>query len=440
MTMPANLEAERSILGAILLEPKHYYQAAALLPQTFSLKANADIWVAIQDLHAASRPLDFITLTEELAKHEKLETAGGAAYLSSLIDGVPERPSIESYVAIVRDKAHRRWLIEQCELAAAQLADGAQETTDCMAVMESAALRVRADAGVKTSHSAWEVAPEVVAELDAIREMKGLIGFSTGIPAIDAATSGIRSDEYWVVGARPSRGKTVLGLQIAAENAKHGVPVLVFSFEMTRRQVVRRLIPNESGVAAFKLRDPRLMNLDELAQAKAAAERIAGWPLWIVDPDGMKVSDVVAAAKFHINRYGVRLIVVDYLQIINGPQKEIRERVMHISDRLRSIPKIDGVPVVVLSQLARPKDGNPGALPEMSQLRETGAIEDHAHTILLIHRPKDDSNQWSGEDQIIIAKQREGLVGAERVHMSSRRLAFFDRAETPLQQNNQRNS
>ena len=111
---------------------------------------------------------------------------------------------------------------------------------------------------------------------------------------------------------------------------------------------------------------------------------------------------------------------------------------MHISDRLRSIPKNDGVPVVVLSQLARPKDGNPGALPEMSQLRETGAIEDHAHTILLIHRPKDDSNQWSGEDQIIIAKQREGLVGAERVHMSSRRLAFFDRAETPLQQDKAR--
>ena len=179
MTMPANLEAERSILGAILLEPKHYYQAAALLPQTFSLKANADIWVAIQDLHAASRPLDFITLTEELAKHEKLETAGGAAYLSSLIDGVPERPSIESYVAIVRDKAHRRWLIEQCELAAAQLADGAQETTDCMAVMESAALRVRADAGSGLASFAPTGSAVITSSLQAQR-LKGISSLRAG--------------------------------------------------------------------------------------------------------------------------------------------------------------------------------------------------------------------------------------------------------------------
>ena len=436
MTMPANLDAERAILGAVLLDPKLYYQAASLLPSIFSLQANASIWAAVQDLHAASKPLDFITLTEEIARRGQISDVGGVAYLSSLIDGVPDRPSIESYVAIVRDKAHRRWLIEQCELAAAQLADGSTETNDCMEVMESAALRVRADAGVKTSHSAWEVAPEVVKEIDAIREMKGLIGYTTGVPCIDGATSGIRRDEYWVIGARPSRGKTVFGLQIAAENARQGTPVLVFSFEMTRRQVIRRLIPNEAGVAAFKLRDPRLMNAEELAKAKAAAERIGNWPLWMVDPDGMKVADLVAAAKFHINRYGVKLIVVDYLQIISGPQKEIRERVMHISDRLRSIPKNDGVPVVALSQLARPKDGNDDGLPEMGHLRETGAIEDHAHTVLLIHRPKDESNAWSGEDQIIIAKQREGLVGAERVVMSSSRLVFRDRAMTPLESSN----
>lgn len=423
--MPANLDAEKTILGAVLLNNGIFYQAAALLPQTFSLQAHQSIFVAMADLHAASQPIDILTLSEELGKRRSIDEVGGMEYLSSLIDGVPERASVETYVKLVRDKAHRRWLIEQCDLAISKLFDNSCETPDCMAVMEEAALRVRADAGLKTSHPAWEIVPEVIKELETIREMRGLIGFTTGVARVDEATTGIRPDEYWVVGARPSRGKTVLGVQIAATNAKQDIPVLVFSFEMTRRQVVRRMIPNESGIPSFKIRDPRLMSEAEMELARQTGYHIAKWPFWVVDPDGMKASDLVAAAKFHIHRYGVKLIVVDYLQIIRGPQRDLKERVGACSNALRAIPKSENVPVVALSQLRRLEDEN--SIPTMADLKETGDIEAHAHTILLLYRPKDESNQWTGLDQIIVAKQREGLVGSEDVTLSAKRLAFFDR-------------
>jgi replicative DNA helicase len=423
--MPANEQAEKSILGGILQNNGLFYQAAGLLSQTFSLSAHSSIWEAMCDLHAMGQPIDIVTLPEQLEKRGKLESVNGTAYLMELTMGLPERTSIEVWVKLVRDKAYRRWLIEQCQLAEARLYDSSIDTADCMAVMEDAALRVRADAGVKSSHHISEIVPEVITELENIRKREGLIGFTTGVPCVDRSTTGIRPDEYWVIGARPSRGKTVLGVQIAAANAMLGVPVLAFSFEMTRRQFVRRMIPNHSEIPAFKVRDPRYMSASEMDDARACGRRLEKLPLWVVDPDGMKSSELTSAAKFHIHRHGVKLIVVDYLQIIRGPQRELKERVAACSNALRSIPKTEGVPVVVLSQLRRLDDEN--GIPSMADLKETGDIEAHAHTILLLSRPKNDRNQWSGNDQIIIAKQREGLVGSESVTLNESRLAFFDR-------------
>ncbi len=320
MSLPANLDAERAVLGTILLNNGTFYQAASLLPQTFSLSAHQIIWAAMLDLHASGSPMDMITLSERMGRNGEIEKIGGVAYLSSLIDGVPERPNIESYVNIVRDKARRRWLLEQCDAVKERLCDDSRATTDGLELMEEAALRVRADAGVKSSHHVKEIVPDVLNELERIRRHDGLIGYTTGVPGLDNATTGIRPDEYWVIGARPSRGKTVLGVEIAASNAEVGLPALIFSFEMTRRQIVRRMIPNYSGIAAWKVRDPRLCSPSEMLAIQESAARIAQWPIWVVDPDGMKASDVVAAAKFHIYRYGVRLIVVDYLQILRGPR------------------------------------------------------------------------------------------------------------------------
>lgn len=424
MRLPSNLDAERAVLGTILLNNETFYQATSLLPQTFSLSGNQLVWAAMLDLHAEGRPIDMVTLADRMARNDEIEKAGGVAYLSSLIDGVPERASIDSYVEIVRDRARRRWLSEQCDAVKERLCDDSRNTAEALELMEEAALRVRADAGVRSSHHVKEIVPEVLNELERIRQHQGLIGFTTGVPGLDNATTGIRPDEYWVIGARPSRGKTVLGVQIVASNAELGVPVLMFSFEMMRRAIVRRLIPKYSGISAWKVRDPRYCSQSEMLAIEESAARMAQWPLWVVDPDGMKASDVVAAAKFHIHRNGVRLIVLDYLQILRGLQKELKERVAACSNALRAIPKTEGVPVVALSQLRRLGDEN--ALPTMADLKESGDIEAHAHTILLLYR-KMQGTEWTGEDQIIIGKQREGLVGHEDVTLHSDRLWFVSR-------------
>lgn len=229
----------------------------------------------------------------------------------------------------------------------------------------------------------------------------------------------------WVIGARPSRGKTVLGVQIVAANALLGIPVLAFSFEMTRRQFVRRMIPNHSEIPAFKVRDPRYMSATEMDDAQACGRRLEKLPIWVVDPDGMKSSELTSAAKFHIHRHGVKLIVVDYLQIIRGPERELRERVAACSNALRSIPKSENVPVVALSQLRRLEDEN--TRPSLADLKESGDIEAHAHAVLLLYRPRNDEGRWTGNDEVIIAKQREGLVGSEKVTLNESRLAFLDR-------------
>jgi replicative DNA helicase len=304
------------------------------------------------------------------------------------------------------------------------LEDGTIDIGEALAITEDACLRVRADAGVKHSYHIRDVVPEVLREFEEIRAHSGLIGKTTGITKLDAMTTGIRPDEYWIVGARPSRGKTVLGVQIATANAMQNVPTLFFSFEMTRRQIVRRMLPFFSDIEAWKIRDPRNASVTDMRYIHETSQRLTEMPLWVVDPDGMKASDVLAAAHFHIHRYGIKLIVVDYLQIIRGPQRDIRERVTHCSNMLRSIPKMHGVSLVATSQLRRLEDEN--SRPSMSDLKESGDIEAHAHTVLLIHRPIKD-RRWTGEDELVVAKQREGLVGTAKVWLSDAKLWFVER-------------
>jgi len=226
-----------------------------------------------------------------------------------------------------------------------------------------------------------------------------LVGLRVGIGTIDYATTGIRPGEYWVVGGAPSRGKTILGNQIGVTSARAGVPVLIFSCEMTKEQLVKRMVPIVSGVAAAKVRDFRNGGAADYEAIQKATNEILTWPMWVCDPDGMSAEEMCAIAKLHIRRHGVRLVVVDYLQIVNAEGKDLRAKVGYSSNALRSLAKTERIGVVALSQLRRPV--NEADRPTMFALKESGDIEAHAHTILLLHRPKDDQGQWSGTDEVI---------------------------------------
>ena len=420
MSTNIKLDAERTILGSILLDQRRLYDCAALRPEYFGLQAHQQIFAAMLALNDKGRQIDTVTLTDALG--DKAD----AMILSDLLNGTVERPNVKGWAEIVRDAAQRRYLSNSCQSVIAKLQDPANDTDGLIDEQESLLLRLRAAGTVQTARHVKEVMPTVLNEMVRQWKHKGeLVGLTTGIETLDYTTTGIRPGEYWVIGAAPSRGKTVFGAQIVASNACQGVPSLVFSYEMSKEQFVKRLIPNHSGIPAEKVRDFRNARETQIKEAGEAGAQIAQWPFWVCDPEGMTAHELCAVAKLHIRRHGIKLIVVDYLQIIDGEEREIRTRVGAVSNTLRSLAKTEQVSVVALSQLRRPQDEN--ERPTMFHLKESGDIEAHAHTICLIYRPKDEQGRWSGCDEIIVAKQREGLVGSEPVLLDAHRLWFAPR-------------
>ncbi len=431
--LPASPDAERSILGGILLDDKVVHEVASLLkPDYLSLESHRRIYTVMRGMADRGQPIDMITVADELDRRKWVEAVGGVAYISSLIDGVPDRPSLAHYCGIVREKAMLRGLINIAQNAIDEAMEHSDEADQVISRAEEGLLRLRGIEERTVAVPIWDAMNETINEIKAIRERgDDLVGLPTGVQGVDEITTGIREDEYWVVGALPSRGKTVLGVQITAANASRGVPVLFFSHEMTRRQLCRRILPGESEISAYKIRNPAQLSSEEYTKLARVASEVAKWPVWIVDPDELTAQELCAISRLYIRRHGVKLIVVDYLQLLQAPGKELRDRVTYASNVLRAIPKKERVPVVALSQMARPKDGNENSRPSMIQLRETGYIEAHAHVVLLLYRPKQDSN-WTGEDEIIIAKQREGMVGKQPVVLHRDWVRFEERTTDGL--------
>jgi replicative DNA helicase len=427
--LAAAYSAERTVLGTILVDNRQLCEVQARLrPEHFSSAAHRRIYSALCTLFEIGRQFEIPTIALHLQRSGDLDKVGDVAYLSDLVDGAIFGRDLGTFTEAILDAAKRRHLRAVCEAVGEQADDLCLPIDSSLCRLEDTILRLRTgDANTRASNIR-DVVPEVLNEMEAMRQRpSGAIGLTTGLLSLDRSTTGIRSDEYWVVGALPSRGKTVLGIQIATANAKRGVGVLFFSHEMTRGQLVRRMLPGECGVPASRIRDPRYASESDYRNIQETAAQIAQWPLWVVDTEQLSARELVTIARLYIRRYNVKVIIADYLQLIDAPGRELRERVANASNMLRSIPKTEGVPVVALSQLARPKDRNESSRPVMTDLKESGAIEAHAHVVLLLYRPKNKQGEWTGEDEVIIAKQREGLVGYERVRLDGNKLQFLDR-------------
>jgi len=206
---------------------------------------------------------------------------------------------------------------------------------------------------------------------------------------------------------------------------------LLASAEMTRHAVVQRAIPGalpaECNVTAAQLRDPKFIMKSNWGLVLEAAGKINGLPFYVSDADEMNVNELAAMARLHVRRYGVQLVIVDYLQVLNTKGRDFREQVTNASNVLRKLAKQEQVAVVALSQLSRPRDGNENDRPSMISLKESGSLEAHAHAVLLLYRPKDSDNRFTGEDELVIGKQREGLTGWEPITLDERKLTFRER-------------
>jgi replicative DNA helicase len=421
-SLPANEEAERSILGAILLDNFAYNQAAEhLRTEDFSLDSHRRIYSRMVDLAETSRPIDMITLIEELERHKDLQAIGDVAYVSSLVEGVPERPSIEHYVKIVRDKALLRGLISAANTAIARAADQSDAAEDVLSDAEAAIFQLSEKRIGRGFTRFKEIFAESFGTLESLLQRgRRVTGLATHYTDLDEMTSGLQRSDLVIIAARPSMGKTAFAMNIAENAAIEDEQVVgVFSLEMSRDALLQRLLCSQARVDAHKFRTGSLWQ-DDMKKVARAKEQLDQALIFIDDTPGISLSEMRAKAQRlkHAQNGKLDLIIVDYLQLMSGGGKRFENRtqeVSAISRGLKALAKELSVPVIALSQLSRAPESRGGDhRPQLADLRESGSIEQDADLVMFIFREevyRQDDPELQGRAEIIIAKQRNGPIG-----------------------------
>ena len=427
-SMPASLDTERSILGAILLDNDVLPQAAeSLRAEDFSLDSHRRIYMRMLELNETSRPIDLITLTEELSRKKEVEAVGGVAYLSSLTEGLPRRENIEHYVKIVKDKALLRGLIHAAQSAISHALDQSDTTEEIIDAAESAIFKIsesrigRGFLGIK------EIVKESFGSVDALYSRgQRITGLETYYADLDGMTSGLQPSDLIIIAGRPSMGKTAFAMNIAENAAVLGGKVVgVFSLEMSREALLMRLLCSRAKVDSHKLRTGFLGREDYQKLAHALAE-LGDSRIYIDDTPGVSLHEMRAKARrLQQAEKQVDLLIVDYLQLMSisssgGRRPENRtQEVSAISRGLKALAKEMRVPVIALSQLSRAPESRGGDhRPQLADLRESGSIEQDADVVAFIFREEvymkyedAEAKGVSGVAELMIAKQRNGPTG-----------------------------
>jgi replicative DNA helicase len=420
-SLPANIEAERSILGAILLDNLAYNQAAEhLKPEDFLLDSHRRIYSRMVDLAESSRAIDHLTLAEELQRHGEFEPIGGYAYISGLLDGVPDRPSIEHYIKIVRDKALLRGLIHTATAAIARASEQSDLAEDILNDTEAQIFQLSEKRIGRGFMGVQEIVRESFGSIDALLQRgQRITGLATHFDELDSLTCGLQRSDLVIIAARPSMGKTAFAMNIA-ENAaiEDQKTVAVFSLEMSKEALLQRMLCSVAKVDSHRFRTGSLWQ-DDTRKVQRAMEKLAQAPIFIDDTPGIAVGEMRAKARrLKQSKGALDLVVVDYLQLMSGGGKRYENRtqeVSAISRGLKALAKELAVPVVALSQLSRAPESRGGDhRPQLSDLRESGSIEQDADIVMFIFREevyKQDDPDLEGKAELIIGKQRNGPIG-----------------------------
>lgn len=415
-TPPANLEAEQSVLGAILVRPAVLDELVGQLHETdFYREAHSRIFHAMLDLYDANFPVDLVSVCAYLKDRNQLEGVGGPVYLAGLSEAVGFATNALYYAKIVREKAVLRRLLDASqEIAAACLAP-VENVAEFVAQAEIKISGAMEDRGGR-EFSLGELVPPEVQRVEALHEHRDqILGVPSGFTDLDRLTAGFQKSDLIILAARPSMGKTALALNIAhnAATAKTPVPVAFFSIEMSKEQLVRRLFASEGRIDASRLRTGR-MQAEEWAKLNMAAGDLLDAPIYIIDRATVTSLEIKAQARRMKSRHGIGLVVVDYLQLMRDPRAKSREQeIARIASDLKAMAKELDVPVLALSQLNRDVEKRPNRRPKLSDLRESGALEQDADVVMFIYREevyKKDSLD-KGIAEVDVAKQRNGPVG-----------------------------
>jgi len=423
--LPSSIQTEVTVLGAMLLDAVAIVDATAKLrPEDFALDSHQRIYRAMMDLTALGHAVDFITVLDALSKKKELDAIGGQAYLAFLTEGIPRNPNIESYVKIIKDKSLLRQLLNIFNDGMVQASDQTEDATNVLNNVEVKLAEV-ADSAIQRGFSNI---PDIVANsfgsIDALYEQgREVTGLATHYIELDKMTSGLQPSEMIIIAARPSMGKTAFAINIAQNCAvKDGRVVAIFSLEMSKESLLRRMLASEAMVGSRKLQTGFIPREDR-GKLVAALDRLMNSKMFVDDTPGITLAEMRAKVRRLKQQEGaLDLIVIDYLQLMTGPKTNGKgsenrtQEVAAISRGLKALAKEMQVPVIALSQLSRGSEQRTGdKKPLLSDLRESGSIEQDADVVAFIHREEyydRENEELKGKAEIIIAKQRNGPTGS----------------------------
>ncbi len=418
---PQNIDAETSLLGAILIDSDAIVKIADIIvPDDFYDQKNGLIYQSIKQLYESHSPIDVLTVADKLRSEGNLDVVGGAGYLTELTNYVPTAAHVEQYANLVNQKALRRRLIKASQNITSLGFDEAKSLQELIEEAEATLFEVSQKHVKQDIVSLETILGDSFDRLDELHKDKGKIrGVPTGFKDLDGILAGLQRSDLFILAARPSMGKTALALNLAHNVAtRAGEPVLVFSLEMSKEQLVDRMLAMESGVDAWALRTGNLSDQDFELIAQAMGT-LSEAQIYIDDTPGITVSDLRTKARREMHQRPLGLIIVDYLQLMSGGSKfsgdgnRVQE-ISEISRGLKGIARELNVPLIALSQLSRSVESRSPQIPQLSDLRESGSIEQDADVVAFIYR-EDYYNKESERQNItdvFIKKHRNGPTGA----------------------------
>ena len=429
---PQDLEAERALLGAVMLKPNAMYDIADMVaPDSFYASKHGDIFETMLALFNRGEPIDIVTLSGKLASQKKLEQIGGRGYLSELANAAPAATNALHYAQVVKAKHIHRELIE----AATHIGElGYKEESDIEKLLDEAQSTVFQIANTSTLQKFVSIGDELKdawKRLESLQENKDQIrGIHTGFRDLDNLLAGFQKSDLIILAARPSVGKTSLALDIARQTAiQHGNAVGIFSLEMSSQQLTDRMLATEAKVDSWKLRTGRLSSDQEYEQLRNGMDRLSSAPIYIDDKSERTVLQMRSIARRLKAEKGLALVIVDYLQlIVPGTTRQsdsMVQQVTEISRSLKGMARELDVPVLALSQLSRAVEQR-GGTPRLSDLRDSGSIEQDADVVMFIHR-EDKTNENSDRPNIadiLIEKHRNGPVGRIELFFDEKKASY----------------
>jgi replicative DNA helicase len=431
MTPPHSAEAERAVLGAVLKEPVLLNGVSdGLLPEHFFLDVHRAIYQVMVELDAKGDPTDIVTVAEKLKRYDGQEI--GPAYLIELTEAAPVAQNLAYYASIVRKNANLRRVIALCQSTIGRAATNDGDVAEFLDNIEKEIISI-----VNDQDRQGGIVPAVKVLEDTIIELEEKLKFAgqpTGVPSgfvdFDAMTGGFQRSDLVILAARPAMGKTALALNFAAHAAKSGVPTVLFTLEMSKNQLMLRLMSAEARVDSSRLRKGDLTE-DELNRLHVASRTIAGFPLGIDETGGITLMELRSRCRRWQKDHGLGLIVIDYVQLMGTTSKraDSREReIAELSGGLKALAKELNVPVIALAQLNRGPDQRTDHRPKSSDLRESGSLEQDADMIMFVYRDEyyNPNSEDRGKAEVILAKNRHGSVDTIKLAYQANFVSFYN--------------